>query len=255
VRRDETFTVGEHVLLDVELPGGDILLRSGVSGAVSISIEASAADSFDVGQLGDCISIRASRRSRSARLVVDVPTGTDVTVKGASVDVAAPGALGALRVQSASGDVAAEDLVRVDVSVVSGSIRLELVRDNASFTATSGDVVVGSIGGRLVATLKSGDLNINEVGGDAEVQSASGDVTIRRCEGSTVTVRTLSGDIHLGLPSGIRVDPEISTLSGTVSLPDRGGTYSAAGSPPTAQRRSVKVRLRSVSGDIRIERA
>ena len=178
-----------------------------------------------------------------------MPTGTDVNIKGASVDVSSQGALGTLRVRSVSGDVRADDLVRAEVSIASGDTRLELVRNDATVKATSGDVFVRAVGGRLIATLASGDIQADDVAGDAEVETASGDVTIRRCTGSAVTVRTVSGDIRLGLPAGIRVDPEISTMSGKVTLPEP---------PSTAaddQRRSVRIRLRSVSGDIRIERA
>jgi hypothetical protein len=250
VRRDEQFTVEQHVVVDVELPSGSILVRSGVVGTVTVSIESSAPDFVDIGQLGDNISVRAGRRSRSARIVVDAPTGSDVNVKGASVEVATRGALGALRVRSASGDIAAEGLVRAEVSLASGDARFELVRNDASFNSTSGDVVVRSIGGRLAATLTSGDLHIGDLAGDVEVQSASGDVTIRRCDGASLNIRTLSGDIRVGLPAGIRVDPEISTMSGRVSLPEPAESRPDA----TAERRPVKVRLRTVSGDIRIER-
>ena len=249
MRRDESFTVGQHVVLDVELAAGSILLRTGSAEIVSISIDASAAEGFDIGQIGDNITIRASRRGRSARVVAEVPTGTDVNIKGASVDVSSQGALGTLRVRSVSGDVRADDLVRAEVSIASGDTRLDLVRNDATVKATSGDVFVRAVGGRLIATLASGDIQADDVAGDAEVETASGDVTIRRCTGSAVTVRTVSGDIRLGLPPGIRVDPEISTMSGKVALPD------PAPSSPAEQRRSVRVRLRSISGDIRIERA
>src|SRR5262245_61171905 len=105
VSRDQSFAVGQHVVLDIELPGGNVLLTAARNGTVSVSADGGVPDTFDITQFGDNISIRAKRRGRSARLAVDVPVGTDVSVKGASVDVVARGALGALRVRSASGDV------------------------------------------------------------------------------------------------------------------------------------------------------
>jgi DUF4097 and DUF4098 domain-containing protein YvlB len=249
VSRDQSFAVAQHVVLDIELPGGSALLTAAHSGSVSVSVDGSTPDTLDISQVGDHIAIRATRRSRSARLAVEVPVGTDVTVKGASVDVVARGALGALRVRSASGDVRADDVVRADVTLASGDARLEIVRDSADFRSTSGDIALGSVGGRLVASLTSGDIHIDELAGDGDVECASGDVTIRRSTGASVTIRTVSGDIRLGLPTGVRVEPQISTMSGKVSLP------SAATASESSERRPVKVRLRTVSGDIRIERA
>jgi DUF4097 and DUF4098 domain-containing protein YvlB len=231
VRRDQSFTVGQHVVVDVELPSGSVLVTAGQSGTVSLSVDGSTPDALDISQVGDSIAIRAKRRGRSARLAIDVPVGTDVNVKGASVDIVARGALGALRIRSASGDVRADDVVRADV------------------TLASGDITLGQVGGRLAASLASGDLRIEDLGGDCDVQTASGDVNVRRYTGSSLAVRTVSGDVRVGLPSGIRVEPEISTLSGKVSLPSP--TADAAND----ERRTVKVRLRTVSGDIRIERA
>jgi hypothetical protein len=249
VRRDQSFAVGQHAVIDLELPSGSVLVTVGQSGTVSLSIDGSTPDAFDISQVGDSIAIRAKRRGRSARLAIGVPVGTDVNVKGASVDVVARGALGGLRVRSASGGVQADDVVRADVALSSGDARFDVVRDGADFRATSGDISLGRVGGRLAASLSSGDIRIEELGGDGDFETSSGDVSVRRYAGSSVAVRTVSGDVRIGLPSGIRVEPEISTLSGKVSLP------SPTADTANADRRTVKVRLRTVSGDIRIERA
>jgi DUF4097 and DUF4098 domain-containing protein YvlB len=127
--------------------------------------------------------------------------------------------------------VEVEDVVRLELSTASGDARIGLVRTNVS------------------GTLASGDVRIQRVGGDIELGTASGDINIGRCDGSSLTIRSMSGDMCIGLPSGIRVEPEISTLSGRVVLPAPAAT-SAAG-----ERRAVRLRLKSVSGDIRIERA
>jgi len=249
VRRDQSFTVGQHVVIDVELPSGSVHIIAGQGGTVSLSVDGSTPDALDISQVGDSIAIRAKRRGRSARLAIDVPVGTDVNVKGASVDIVARGALGALRIRSASGDVRGDDVVRADVTLASGDTRFEVVRDGADFRATSGDITLGRVGGRLSASLASGDIRVEDLGGDCDVETASGDVNVRRYTGGSLAVRTVSGDVRVGLPSGIRVEPEISTLSGKVSLP------SPAGASAGEERRPVKLRLRTVSGDIRIERA
>lgn len=249
MRRDHTFTVGQDVVVDIELPAGSVSLAAAESGVVSVSVDGSSSDALDMTQIGDSITIRAKRRGRSARLAIEVPVGTDVDIKGSSVDVVARGALGALRVRSASGDVRADDVVRADVTLASGDTRIEVVRDGADFRGTSGDITLGRVGGRLSASLASGDIRVEDLAGDADIETASGDVVVRQYTGASVAVRTVSGDVRLGLPSGIRVEPQISTLSGKVDLPARTGELT------TGERRVVRVRLRTVSGDIRIERA
>lgn len=249
MRRDERFTVQGHAQVDLELTAGNITVRAAESGSVLVSVDASGSADLEISQMGDTIAVRQGRRSRNARIVVDVPVGTDVSVKGVSVQVSARGALGSLRSKTASGDVDVDDVVRLDVAMSSGDARVGTVRDEAAFTTTSGDIVVRSVGGRLAASLTSGDIRVDRVDGDVDAGTASGNVTISRCDGSVVAIRTVSGDIRLGLPSGIRVDPQISTMSGRVHLPD------GAPRDPAAARRSVALRLRSVSGDIRVERA
>ena len=80
------------------------------------------------------------------------------------------------------------------------------------------------------------------------VGSTSGDVRVNRCCGSDIAVRSISGDVRVGLPSGIRVEAEISTLSGRASLPE------PAPSSDQGDRRPVRLHLKTVSGDIRVER-
>jgi len=250
MRRDERFTVDGHVQVEIELTAGSVTIRTSESGTVQVSADTNGSAELDISQMGDTIAVRQGRRSRSARVVLDVPVGTDVSVKGASVGVSARGALGSLRTKTASGDVDAEDVVRLDLSMSSGDARIGVVRDEASITTASGDAVVRSVGGRLQATLASGDLRAESVAGDIEAGTAAGDVVIGRCDGSVVAIRTVSGDIHIGLPGGIRVDPEISTMSGKVRLPD-----AAPVADPSVERRPVRLRLRTVSGDIRVDRA
>ncbi|MCU1365274.1 MAG: hypothetical protein JWN39_913 [Ilumatobacteraceae bacterium] len=251
MRRDERFTVGGHAQIEIELAGGSVTMRASESGSVSVQVESSGSSDIDLSQIGDTIAIRQGRRGRSARIAIDAPVGTDLWVRGSSIDVSTHGALGVVRSKTTSGDLQAEDVVRLDVAMSSGDARVGTVRDEAQVATASGDVVIRSVGGRLNVTLASGDLRVDQVGGDVEAGTASGDVTINRFGGSAIAVRTVSGDVRIGLPSGIRVDPQITTMSGSVRLPDGPSPVSST----SGERRQVRLRVRTVSGDIRIERA
>ena len=251
MRRDERYTVGGHAEIEIELAAGSITMRAAESGTVSVQVESSGSSELDLTQIGDTIAIRQGRRGRSARVAIEAPVGTDLWVRGASIDVSAHGALGVLRSKTTSGDLQADDVVRLDVTMSSGDARIGTVRDEAQVATASGDVLIRSVGGRLNVTLASGDLRVEKVGGDVEAGTASGDVSISRFDGSAIAVRTVSGDVRIGLPSGIRVDPQISTMSGSVRLPDGPSPVSAT----SGERRQVRLRVRTVSGDIRVERA
>lgn len=253
MRRDEHFQVGEQAHLVVDIPTGDLQVKVVESGCIRVSIDASNVDGFEIVQIGDTVTIienaRWLSRSRNVRIVAEVPMRSDVTVKSASADVNMRGALGTVRVRSQSGDIDLDEVQRLEVSTASGDARVNTVNGDAGFKTASGDIAVQSTSGRLGASLSSGGLVAESVGGGVDVGTASGDVMIGRCNGNDISVKTISGDIRIGLPAGIRVEPEINTLSGSISLPSP-----VAPSDPGIERRMVRVRLRSTSGDIRINR-
>ena len=158
------------------------------------------------------------------------------------------GRLGVVRVHTASGDVEVGDAARIDVTTASGQFSCGEISGDANISSVSGDCTIRVVGGRLDATLTSGDLRVDDCNGDVTVGSTSGDVRVGRCGGSEIAVRSISGDLRIGLPSGIRVEAEISTLSGRATLPE------AAPKSETGERRPVRLNLRTVSGDIRVER-
>jgi DUF4097 and DUF4098 domain-containing protein YvlB len=252
VTRNERWEVGERPFLDVRVPVGTIEVYAADAGVVQLILDASDAGEFEIFKTGDRISVRhPSRwrmRGRSSRLVAHVPAGTDVEVSSASGEVRLIGRLGVVRVHTASGDIEVGDATRLDVTTASGQLTCGAVSGEANISSVSGDCSLRLVGGRLEATLTSGDLRVDECDGDLLVGSSSGDVRVARCCGSDIAVRSISGDVRIGLPSGIRVEAEISTLSGRASLPE------PASSTESADRRPVHLQLKTVSGDIRVER-
>lgn len=250
--RNERWEVGDRPFLDVRVPVGTIEVCAGTSGHVQLTVDAADADEFEIFKTGDRISVRhPSRwrmRGRNSRIVAEVPSGTDVEVSSTSGEVRLMGRLGVVRVHTASGDIKVGDAARLDVTTASGQLSCGDISGEANISSVSGDCELRVVDGRLDATLTSGDLRVDECGGDITVASTSGDVRIGRCCGSDIAVRSISGDVRVGLPTGIRVEAEISTLSGRASLPD------AAPAQVDRERRPVRLHLKTVSGDIRVER-
>lgn len=250
--RNEQWQVGERPFLDVRVPVGSIQVFVAADGVIQLSVDSPDADEFDIFKAGDRVSVRhPSRwraRGRNTRIVAQVPAGTDVEVNTTSGEVRLVGRLGALRIHTASGDIDVGEAARLEVTTASGQLSCGSIGGEATISSVSGDCTIGRIDGRLDATLTSGDLRVEECGGDLTVASTSGDVRVSRCTGADINVRSISGDVRVGLPTGIRVEAEISTLSGRASLPD------PATSTIGGERRPVRLHLKTISGDIRVER-
>jgi DUF4097 and DUF4098 domain-containing protein YvlB len=250
--RSERWEVGERACLDIRVPGGTIAVHVGDAGVVQLTIDAGDADKFEIFRTGDRISVRHPSRwgrgGRGSRVVAQIPAGTDVELSSASGEVRLAGSLGVVRVQTASGDIEVGDSTRLDVSTTSGDVSCGDVAGAANLSSVSGDCTLRRVGGSLDATLTSGDLRVEVCDGDLTVVTTSGDVRVGCCGGSDIAVRSISGDVRVGLPSGIRVDAEISTLSGRATLPD------PAPASDHVDRRPVRLHLKTVSGDVRVER-
>ena len=248
--RHEQWSVGERASLDVRVPVGVIEVRVGDAGIIQLTVESAAAADFEITKTGDRVALRHpsrwSMRGRNCRIVATVPTGTDINVEAASAEVRLAGRLGVVRVRTASGAVEVDGASRLEVTTASGGVACHAVDGDATISTVSGDCTLKGVGGRLDVTLTSGDLRVERCAGDLMVGSTSGSTRIGHCDGNEISVRSISGDVRVGLPSGIRVEADISTVSGRASLPEPVATG--------GDRRPVRLRLKTVSGDIRVER-
>jgi DUF4097 and DUF4098 domain-containing protein YvlB len=212
-------------------------------------------DDWDVANVGDSVVVtpKDRRRVRSARIVAEVPSGARVEAKSASARARLDGEFGDVSFASASGDLAITGSCgSLSVSTASGDIRCGDAHGDVEIKTVSGDVDLGHVSGRLAMTTTSGDIRLAAVGGDVAAKSTSGDVEVRCCDGDAIAVRTVSGDVHIGLRSGIRVKPDLTTFSGHTRLPT--ARADAPDAPPTGERRLVRVSVKTVSGDIELAR-
>lgn len=251
--RREKFVVADRAALDVNISSGSVDVRRGTAGQVVVTIDGSDAADWTVTQVGEVVTVEAPAKrmwgSRPARVFAEVPDDTDVDVKSASADVALAGRLGAIRVRTASGDVRAGDAARFDANSASGVVSVGSVASVASCTTASGDVDIRSVSGRLTVSTASGDVRVASATDDVQIGTASGDVRVDRYDGSSLAVKAISGDVTIGLPAGIRVEPDFATLSGRTTLPTPVASPTLVG-----DRRVVHVRLKTISGNITVVR-
>jgi DUF4097 and DUF4098 domain-containing protein YvlB len=250
VQRHHVFAADGPVRLLVDNASGRIEVRASVRAGADITVDAADPDGVDVSQYGDLIEVRRRTRRGRVTVVALVPEGSDVEVTTASADTRLVGRLGEVRTRSSSGDVDVDQAESVDARASSGDITVMATVGDLSASTSSGDVEARSIGGKLVASLSSGDVTVHHAAGDVEAASTSGDIEVRRCDGGDISLRCVSGNVVVGLPTGIRVEPDLSTISGTTRLP-----APAPSAPLTTDRRRVRLRVKTVSGDITVVRA
>lgn len=243
--------IGSKPRMEFRIQAGRIDCSNGGEGVITLDIRGRGAEDVYIDRQGDSIVVREERagwmRSGSVRISAVFPAGTEIEMAGASTSLYVDGSLGALIVKTASGDVMFGDAERLELKTASGDVRGGQVTGDVVISSASGDVHLDRVEGDLTANLASGDVDVRMVAGDVRAYSASGDVRIERCGGDEISVKSVSGDLMMGLPTGIRLDANITSLSGDIRLPE------SRSASPDAQRRRVRLDAKTVSGDIQLE--
>jgi putative adhesin len=243
---EETFVIPNDPRLNVSLPAGEIEIDAQAGSDASVRLtplgddEASrtAVERAKVELRGSELVVQVKDRhlrpNGQVRAEIRCPEGTSARLHTASGDVHARGPLGEAKTHVASGDVRLEQVDgRLDAHSASGDLEVGLVRGEASIHSASGDVLV-----------RRSDAAV-------DVQSASGDVELRDAGGGPVKVKSVSGDVRIGVRAGRRVAVDVRTVSGDASseIPLDGAGDAADEAP------LVEIQVNGVSGDVRIERA
>ena len=196
-------------------------------------------------------SLLVGRRIPDLRLEVLAPSGSTLDASTASADIETRGRLAEAVVASASGDVILEHVTGdARVKTASGTLEAGEVGGVVTFHTASGDVRVERIGGRGDIKGVSGDVGIGEAAGDLSVQTVSGDQEIGSVGQGQITLRSVSGDVRIGIRPGALVDLDVNTVSGSLS-----SELDISDTPPAGEGTRVAVRGRTVSGDVLIRRA
>jgi DUF4097 and DUF4098 domain-containing protein YvlB len=262
------FPITGQPRLRIAVPAGSVTVTA-VDGATETTVELTAIqhghdagdrvlDSARVYADGDTVVVevpgdRGLFRNRvpAVRCVVTTASSAVLDVRVASADVEVRGQVGDARISTASGDVRLEQAAgRLEVATASGDVRADRVAGDLSVTTASGDLEVGEVRGDVTAKSASGDVRVGHVYGSVRHSSASGDLTLDTASGGSVTAQTMSGDVAVGVESGVTAWLDLSAVSGRVSsdLPITDDRPEGSGDPLT-------LRVRTVSGDIRVRRA
>jgi DUF4097 and DUF4098 domain-containing protein YvlB len=258
---ERTFDTPGHLSLEVRVPSGSIDVRAEPRTTTRLRTSGERdPDDFRVAfeERADGHRLVVEYRGKRVRFLglgedievtVEVPDGTDVACETGSADVDASGPVGSLSAKTGSGDVRfAEALSDVALKSGSGDLKGSRVRGDLAAHTASGDVGVDVVEGGVAARTASGDLTLGDVDGSVQAASVSGDVEIRSLASGTARLQSVSGDVSVGVVSGVDVYLDLGSTSGDVS-----SDLESADAPIEGPQ--LELTVTTVSGDVRVRRA
>lgn len=265
-----TYSTAGALELDLRLPAGDIEVQTHDAATTSVqleplrtdeaTLEAIAAARVELVELGagaQRLTVVVEERRRSfggspeVRIRVRCPHGARVEATSQAADVEARGRFGSARVKTVSGDVSIET-VEGDAAVktTSGDVDVREIGGTAELGTVSGDLSLSTLHGDGRFDLVSGDLDVGQAAGSVTAGSVSGDQRIGAVTQGAVMLRSVSGDIEVGIRSGSRLWVDAKAQSG-----DTTSELELSGDPGADDGPLVELRATSVSGDVRVVRA
>lgn len=274
--RAETFHTPRELGVRIKLPKGDVEVETADVQETTVSLTGSSdrarekieqtivrlddrgdrdellidADTDDF-SFGGRIRVSISFGDKDAiRVRVVCPHGADLSVETGSADIRAAGRFGMLTTKTGSGDVRVDEVERdAEVKVASGDVRVDRVGGSLKVQTAAGDVSAGAVAGSAQVKTAAGDVALTEVGKDVAVTSASGDVHVAEVIQGKVELKSVSGDLIVGVRRGSRVWMDVKTVTGDARS-ELDSDAADDGEGPL-----VELKATAMSGDIRIVRA
>lgn len=271
---EQQFDTPQPVTLRVELERGALEVHAVETAVSRVVVTGRDADEVRVELTGDTLTVRGPQQrlgflgtgTTSLQVEVTVPQESPLVVRTGSAEVRVHGPVGATQVRSGSGNVHLDSIGEAVVETGSGDVRIDAAHADLRVKCGSGDVSIGDAEGALAVSTGSGDVQIESNAASTSLKTGSGDVTISRCLADLVlatgsgdlavgaatrgriTVKGASGDVRVGIPTGVPVWTDVTTASGRVR-----SDLAATGAPAEGQDH-VQLRARTASGDITLAR-
>jgi len=230
---ERTYQVSGPVDLEALTRSGDITIRTGPAGTVTIRGKIQVNDRWfhsnwqgqvseieknpPIHQDGNSIRIDyLDAHEISIDYEVTVPPETAVRTHSGSGDQRVEGLHGNLNLESGSGDMRLREISgQIDAHTGSGDIEAHEISGPFHAEAGSGDIRLEAKGnGDVRVHTGSGTIELRDINGTLQAESGSGDVSISGVQTGAWEVRTSSGNVDLDLPAQAAFDLAASTGSG-----------------------------------------
>ncbi len=265
---EHRFETSEPVELYVENGKGSVEVQATETSEACVTVSGDGAEETRVEFSGRRLSVIAPRQGgglfsggRRLDISVTVPQMSGLATKLGSADLTARGRLGTTHARGGSGDVSLDQVGDTlvesgsgDIEIAhaqalrvksgSGDVRVDHAEGDVVVSTGSGDVRVGESHASVSTKSGSGDLSVGDAGSDIAFTTGSGDLVVETLRRGRLTGKGASGDVRIGIPAGVPVWTDLSTVSGVIH-----STLEGAGQPePGADH--VELRIKTVSGDV-----
>ncbi len=234
---ERTLQVSGPVDLEVQTHSGNITVRAGSSGSVSIRAKIFVGNGWFEGkregdvhsieqnppihQQGNSISVEnVDARNISIDYEITVPVETAVRAHSGSGDQILEGTHGNADIGTGSGDLKLAHLTgEVHVQTGSGNVRAHEISGPVHGGTGSGDVEIEETGsGDVELHTGSGNITARGVQGGFRGETGSGDITAEGTQTGSWDIHTGSGNVRVKLPGNAAFDADISTSSGSIDV-------------------------------------
>jgi hypothetical protein len=268
---DHTFETPDPVKLHVEIGSGRLDVTAAEVTTTTIVLSGPGAEETTVERDDDQVTVTGprqrggflSRGDEHVDATITVPTDSQLMTRTGSADQHLQGRWRMVKARTGSGDVSIEHVTgpavvesgsgEVELDVADGDLRVKSGSGDVAITQAgvstvvstgSGDIVLRRSAGSTVVKTGSGDITVVESHGDLDLSTASGDAAIEAQHRGSVKASSASGDVRVGVPSGVPVWTDVTTVSGRIHSDLEG-----AGQPGPGEDH-LEIRARSVSGDV-----
>jgi DUF4097 and DUF4098 domain-containing protein YvlB len=208
-----------------------------------------------------------SKKTHSVDLLIELPTGSQVQGDLTAGEVRSTGALqdcrfkasvghfrldrtGPLRVET-TGHIAVDTVVGdADVTTGSGRVRIGEIRGAGAVKNSNGNTEIGTVTGELRVRSANGDLTVDRADAGVEARSSNGSIRIGTVARDSITLRTATGDLEIGVAEGTAAWLDLKTGYGRVR-----NELDGVGQGPEKSEDAVEVRAHTSFGDITVRRS
>ena len=261
---DTTITVTPGTRLEMDNPGGEIVVHGWERNAVQIKARHSSRTHVQIKTSGSVLSIESEADRGPANIVdydISVPSWMPLKLEGMYSDISIENMKADAELESLNGTLTVKNVI--------GSLNLHSVQGSISVNGTRGRLELNSVSEGITVLDAEGDITAETISGDVDFQRIrSKSVEVGTLDGEVLYDGTLqeggrysfvshSGDIMVGVADGASATFNIATLDGDVetTVPVQGMTH------PTKRRTtfqigsgSATVDVESFNGDVKVGR-